>query len=377
MTSLFSVRSFVILLISFFISISSILRYPFQDLFTAPLVLIFSSGILCLFFMFFLIKKELMKDTIIISLILFFVFFIKTIYGFFVANFKIEQDLFGVLLEARFGFFTFLAPILYFFLQSIDKKNFSDLLVSTIFFIFLIDISYIIFFLDGSIFSGRPEEWQLRFHLDILCLAFLILIYIDRFNSDNSFKFISICLFLLFLHSVLISTARMNSLFILGIFIYLINQKNKKLSIIFQLGFISCTFLFAIYIVSQNLFEFQGRNWLEYLKIISNNIFLGVGIVRDISLNSYSTSSFIFQSDYGLLIFIYRYGLIGIILMILFLLLVFHIVVTLPGNKQNSNIFLFLLLVSQFLLVPFFEYLYLQSIFLFSFLWHRRELFKS
>ena len=159
-------------------------------------------------------------------MILFFVFFIKTIYGFFVANFKIEQDLFGVLLEARFGFFTFLAPILYFFLQSMIK-NFSDLLASTIFYL-LIDISYIIFFLDGSIFSGRPEEWQLRFHLDILCLAFLILIYIDRFNSDNSFKFISICLFLLFLHSVLISTARMNSLFILGIFIYLINEKNKN-----------------------------------------------------------------------------------------------------------------------------------------------------
>ena len=129
--------------------------------------------------------------------------------------------------------------------------------------------------------------------------------------------------FMLF-HSIYVTTSRLESALSAGLLYWIFIKRWPVLRFLGNLIYliVICTLIYFLFANNLNVFfdEFSGRNFSFASSAAWDALPLGNGLINDISLYKiFNPPSGFYFSDYGLLLYIFRYGFFGIVISMVFL----------------------------------------------------------
>lgn len=295
----------------------------------------------------------------IIILTIFGLFFIilKFAFGATTALIEFGQPLLPSLQEARFGFMLGFLPIVYSFYNSLSQRQLKAFCVYMVIFIGLLDVFvFLILAPDEALVLG--ERTYQRYVCSTLFPLSAACILISR--SDLQMKDLLTALTViafLFLHSLLVTTSRIESLLTAAALIYGLSQWLRFLPyVVFS--------LFSISGVAATLFlghtvevsgEVAGRDYGYALSVASTAFPYGFGFVTDAILrHALAVSEQYFSSDYGMLLYILRYGLPGALMALG--LICYWVLFVVRSYHRSGILFLALAFLAYILFIPILDY---------------------
>lgn len=288
----------------------------------------------------------------------------KTIYGVVVAN-----GLWGVppvdaLIEARFGLALCALPLAVRFFQRTSKKEIEYLLIGFTVAVLVLDFVFILSFPHLLSFGQRGAE---RFVISMMGASGVAYFYLLKGASLNVRPHLTVMLLsaIWLLHVFIVTTSRADAAVLFGLLLTTIVSmvRVRQNTVMAILAFAVPALLAVAIFVALRSDTLGGRDVAYFIHELTDSFPTGVGFLPDSTRNS-SVVHFtpIFASDYGVGLYVYRYGVLSIGILAA---LGFVVVQGVKGALQTSGAPIFMLAVLAYILIiPFWEYGALNGAFL-------------
>lgn len=288
----------------------------------------------------------------------------KTVYGTIVANTLWSVPVLDALIEARFGVALCALPLIIRLFSRASRKEIECLLIAFTVSVVVLDLIAVIAFPNLLSFGQRGAD---RFVISMMGAAGIAYFYLSKSISvsHRPYRLLIILISVWLLHVFIITTSRADSAVLAGLMVTtLLSMARIRQNVVvaFLTMMVPVLFIAVIVTVVRND-TIGGRDLGYFVRELTNSFPTGVGFLPDSTRNS-SVVHFtpIFASDYGVGLYIYRYGLLSVGVLAA---LGFVVVQGIRGALRLDGAPVFLLAVLAYILViPFWEYGALNGAFL-------------
>lgn len=259
--------------------------------------------------------------------------------------------------EARFGVMLAFMPVTYYFFKWMDKRSLAKFALYLIGFIAVLDFVVFVFLApDQSLVLGeRTYQRYVCSTLFPLSAACMLVSRPDAKQQDVLTAVI-VCTFL-FLHALLITTSRIETFLTLSVLCYCLSQWVRALpQLVFSVALIAVV---AVLLFSGDAVEFNGevagRNYSYAFSVAVTAFPYGYGFVTDaIMRNALAVSDQYYSSDYGMLLYVLRYGVPGVVFSLG--LIGFWISFFVAGYHRTGILFIAAAFLAYILFIPILDY---------------------
>lgn len=259
--------------------------------------------------------------------------------------------------EARFGIMLAFLPIIYNFYKVLDRRDLARFCIYMVVFIGLLDLFVFAFLAPEQALILGERTYQ-RYVCSTLFPLSAACILISRSDADRSELLTALLVTgALFLHALLITTSRIETLLTAAVLIYGMSQWLRFLPYV-------AFSLIILVAVSLLLFtgdsvqfsgEVAGRDYGYALAVAATAFPYGFGFVTDnILRNALAVSEQYFSSDYGMLLYILRYGLPGALMALG--LISYWVLFVVRNYHRTGILFLALAFLAYIMFIPILDY---------------------
>lgn len=282
---------------------------------------------------------------------------LKFAFGASTALLEFGQPLLPSFQEARFGIMLAFLPIIYNFYKALDRRLLARFCIYMVVFIGLLDVFVFAFLAPEQALILGERTYQ-RYVCSTLFPLSAACILISRSEADRSELLTALLVTgALFLHALLITTSRIETLLTAAVLIYGMSQWLRFLPyVVFS--------LIILVVVGLLLFngdsieysgEVAGRDYGYALAVAATAFPYGFGFVTDnILRNALAVSEQYFSSDYGMLLYILRYGLPGALMAAG--LIGYWVAFVVRSYHRTGIMFLALAFLAYILFIPILDY---------------------
>ncbi|AOG00260.1 putative membrane protein [Blastomonas sp. RAC04] len=282
---------------------------------------------------------------------------LKFAFGASTALLEFGQPLLPSFQEARFGIMLAFLPIIYRFYRSMDRRDLVRFCIYMVVFIALLDVFVFAFLAPDQALVLGERTYQ-RYVCSTLFPLSAACILISRSDTHPREMLTALLVTgVLFLHALLITTSRIETLLTAAVLVYGMSQWLRFLPIVLFSVIITLTIGVALF--SGDSFEFSGevagRDYGYALAVAATAFPFGFGFVTDnILRNALAVSEQYFSSDYGMLLYILRYGLPGALLALG--LISYWVAFVVRSYHRTGIMFLALAFLAYILFIPILDY---------------------
>lgn len=288
----------------------------------------------------------------------------KTMYGVIVAYSLWHVPIVDALLEARFGFAICSLPLTIFLYARSTRVEMQQLLIAFTATVVILDLIVVSIFPDMISFGQRGAN---RFVISMMGAAGIAYFYLLKamHSGFRPHMFLLTLVLIWLLHVFAVTTSRADAAVLAGLSLTLLLSfaRVRQALIITILGILAPVILAIVVIVVTTSETLAGRDVAYFVDQLTNTFPLGVGFLPDSTRNS-SVVHFtpIFASDYGVGLYVYRYGLLSVGMLAA---LIYVLTQGIRTALRLSGAPVFILAVFAYILiVPFWEYGALNGAFL-------------
>jgi hypothetical protein len=236
-----------------------------------------------------------------------------------VASFRFNQLFFDGIVESRFGILLAAMPIAYAFLAGSSDRILKACILG--FCMSLIVIDLLVFadvFGEFELIIGQRTDtrYVLSCIFPMSC-SIILLVRGDTDRKNHSILFLLPMLIIMFAHVFLASTSRSESALVIGLIAWAIVIKWAHLRPVLFLTIVLTIIIFPEFffdIGSRHSASQTGRDFDAAIKLMLDGLPFGLGMAKDITLKeSLIVDNSFFTADYGILVYVIRYGLFGVI----------------------------------------------------------------
>jgi hypothetical protein len=281
---------------------------------------------------------------------------LRFFYAWTIGYLRYDITLSGALQEARFGVLIVIAPVAFVLFRTISVHKIGEILLGLVAALILADILVTWFFVRTGYISlgGRGASRYVISVIPMLLFVWVRMIIAIRSGEPLRYRDLGLLLFAL-AHVALYSTSRTEAILccsFIGQWIYvrLPHLRWPLLAVVLGIAYISYTS-----IQPSGDAQIAGRDYRLALAYSRDAFPFGVGLVPEaIQKIQLGTAGNFFASDYGPILLIYRYGMVGIMIgvVILYMWLKFFFrILVIPGTYLVA-----LGVLAYFLVVPLLDY---------------------
>ena len=249
----------------------------------------------------------------------------KLMTGALVADIRFEQAAALSLQEGRFGLTLFMLPVWYQILKSVDENLLLRYAVAYLSLLIALDAVVLSMLFDEGL-AALGERTDARFVCSALSpLIVLLVTDVRRHVRNEAAKWLPLigCA-LIAAHSVLITTSRIESVLSLGALGFLASLRWRGTRWYASLGAIAA----MVYLIPSGSNEggIAGREFSTAVQLAAQGLPFGFGLATDATIKAaLGVSDAFFFSDYGLILYILRNGLMGFTFVAMLLILWLHL----------------------------------------------------
>lgn len=288
----------------------------------------------------------------------------KTVYGTIVANALWNVPVIDALIEARFGIALCALPLIIRLFARASRKEIERLLITFTVSVVILDLIAVIAFPNLLSFGQRGAD---RFVVSMMGAAGIAYFYLSKSISvgHRPHRLLIILISVWLLHVFVVTTSRADSAVLAGLMVTTVLSMariRQNVVVAFLAVMVPVLLITVIFLIVRND-ALGGRDLDYFVRELTNSFPTGVGFLPDSTRNS-SVVHFtpIFASDYGVGLYIYRYGLLSVGVLAA---LGFVVARGIRGALRLDGAPVFLLAVLAYILViPFWEYGALNGAFL-------------
>lgn len=313
-------RQATVLLLALTFVIASIYRVPFLDQLEAVKIGIFCAELLAGFLLFLCLRqRNLALGLVCIGAI---VVGIRVIFGMLAASMAFDQAPSLSLQEARFGLMLAALPLAYIFLQDAP-----DILLRRFVVGYVISLALIDTWLFTAVAQQNVLVLGLRTDTRFFCsvitpvVATAVLVIRRRRYLNRSVAFTLPVSLLMLAHASLISTSRVETFLAAGLVGFIVCLRWSRTR-----WWIYTLAIAVLATLAQQTFidreSFAGRDFALAIDLAWSALPFGYGAVVDATAKSFmGLPDNFFFSDYGMLLYVLRYGVLGLVLILVLLML--------------------------------------------------------
>lgn len=371
--SFFETSSVLVFLLSLIWVIGSISRFPLLDEIEEFRIGVVLFGIFGVFLFWVAVPRRYSARTwLVVATVL---VMSKLVIGAMLANLYFDQSFLASIQEARFGLIIAATPLAYNFLAHASSTTLKKFIGMYIVAMVCLDFLVFSFFSEETllVLGSRTEaRFVCSVMIPIVVTATLLIRY-EKLHQVKQINFLLATTLVMLLHSVLMTTSRLESLLSAGLLCWIIIMRWPTLrlllySLLALLAFADIGLILSTESqhMSQNL---AGRNIDFAIHVASEAMPFGFGLVNDVSAKSILQfpQDFYF-SDYGLLLYIFRYGLVGVAIGLGLLMYWVYFVL---HNLNRKGILIFSLCLLVYLsFVPLVDYGGMSAGFVLAWMWY-------
>lgn len=281
------------------------------------------------------------------------------------ANLVFGQGPLLSLQEARFGIMLVILPLAYLLMRDAATRTLQRYVVVYLSFLVLADATLLVVFAHQDILVLGLRTGN-RYFCSTLTplLATAVLTFRDKNNKMQKFALIAGALMLT--HAMLITTSRLETLLAAGFLGFLASSRWPSFRFLFYaIALASVAWIFHSTAGGES--NFAGRNFALAIELAWRSLPLGVGAASDSTAKSLlELPQTFFVSDYGLLSYVIRYGILGLTFVLaLVLLWLRHLWIS---RYTKGGLFLAVPMLIYLIFVPLLDYGSLNGAFLLAFL---------
>lgn len=277
-------------------------------------------------------------------------------YAWLIGYLRYESSFLGALQEGRFGLLIMVAPAAFLFFRTMPVRKLGELAIGLAAMLIVADLLVTWFFVRTGYLS-LADRGAARYLLSVLPLVIVVWIRIVvSIRSQDPPRAVDLALLLLcMLHIVLFTTSRTEAILcaaVIGQWCY-VRTPNLR----WPLLLVVCVAGYLAYQLVQPTANEQiaGRNYRLALAYSRDAFPFGVGLVPEaLQKIQLGTAGNFFASDYGPILLVYRYGVVGIaigVAVLLFWLRFFLQTLVIPGTFVIAGATLIYLMI-----VPLLDY---------------------
>lgn len=359
-------RIAIIYILAFTLVAASIGRLPLLDQFAEVKIGIFGAELLSALLLFLAVRQRGVARTFLTVAAIFIVF--RFAFGAMLANFAFGQPFQLSVQESRFGLMLIVSPIAFLFLKESSNALLKRFVFCYMLVLLALDILvYFVFNVDDLLILGLRTDN--RFFCSILAplVATAVLIVRQHIAGDNRQSFVLLISFGMFLHSTLVTTSRAETLLAAGLLCFVFYRRWPVARWTLRL-----LAIVAILIISLNTTSsgegVAGRDYWLAVDLAWKALPFGFGAVIDPTAKSVlGLPENFFFSDYGMLFYVLRYGLLGVIIALSLLLLWLHF--ALRSRHLKGHFLLTVPILIYITFIPLLDYGSLNGGFLLALIW--------
>lgn len=346
--------------------VASISRLPFLDQLAEVKIGIFGAELLSAMLLFLVVRQREAARTFLA--VAAFVIIVRFAFGFMLASFTFGQSFESSVQESRFGLMFIVSPIAFLFL----KESSNALLIRFIscYMLVLLTLDILIYFVfnadDLLILGLRTEN---RFFCSILApfVATVVLLIRQHLAGANIQRVVLAITFGMLLHSILVTTSRAETLLTAGLLSFVFYKRWPVARWTIRLTAIAVILLVLSSTISNDE-GVAGRDYSLAVDLIWKALPFGFGAVIDPTARTVlDLPENFFFSDYGVLLYVLRYGLLGVIIAFSLLLLWVHF--ALSTRRLKGNFLLAVPILIYLTIIPLLDYGSLNGGFLLALMW--------
>lgn len=356
----------MIFILAFTLVAASISRIPLIDQLAEVKIGIFGAEFLSAVLLFLAVQRRGMARvlvTIAATLIIF-----RFAYSSMLANLMFEQPFDVSAQESRFGLMLIVAPIAFLFLKESSDAQLKRFVSYYMLSLLALDILvYFVFNVDDLLVLGLRTDNRFFCSILVPLVATAVLIVRQHIACDNKQRLVLAITVGMVLHSTLVTTSRAETLLAAGLLFFVLYRRWP----LARWG-VNILALAGILIISLSTTSgdqgVAGRDYSLAGKLAWKALPLGFGAVIDPTAKRVlGLPESIFFSDYGILLYVLRYGLVGAIIALSLLLLWLHFAIN--ARRLKGHLILTVPILIYLTLIPLLDYGSLNGGFLLALLW--------
>lgn len=239
---------------------------------------------------------------------------VRFIYAWLIGYLRYDSTLAGALQEGRFGLLIVIAPVAFVFFRAMSVRKIDEMLLALTVALVIADLLATWFFVRTGYLSigGRGASRYVISVIPLLLFTWIRMIVSIRSGEPLRYKDLGLLLIAL-LHIALFSTSRTEAILcgsIIGQWVYVRQPHLRWLLLAMVTGIVYFAF---VSIQPSADAQIAGRDYRLALAYSRDAFPFGVGLVPEaIQKIQLGTAGNFFASDYGPILLIYRYGMVGI-----------------------------------------------------------------
>lgn len=345
---------------------ASISRIPLIDQLAEVKIGIFGAEFLSAVLLFFAVQRRSMARvlvTIAATLIIF-----RFAYSAMLARLVFEQPFEVSAQESRFGLMLIVAPIAFLFLKESSNAQLKRFVSCYMLSLLALDILvYFVFNVDDLLVLGLRTDNRFFCSILVPLVATTVLIVRQHIASDNKQSLVLAITVGMLLHSTLVTTSRAETLLAAGLLGFVLYRRwpvaRWGVNILVLAGV-----LIILLSTTSGDQGVAGRDYSLAGQLAWEALPLGFGAVIDPTAKRIlGLPESIFFSDYGILLYVLRYGLAGAIIALSLLLLWLHFAINV--RRLKGHLILTVPILIYLMLIPLLDYGSLNGGFLLALLW--------
>lgn len=354
----------IIHLLSFVLVAASISRIPIFDQIEEVKIALFGAEALAVALLLTTLRHR--SSPIAIMAILAMLILMRFMFGAFIANASFHQAFTASAQEARFGLMLVATPLAYYLFKNTSNITLKKFVTSYLIILATLDISlYTALASENLLVLGlrTDNRFVCSVLIPLVCVA---LVAIRNKGEENREAFAILASMVMVLHTYLVTTSRIEMALATGILGFSIQSRwPSSRWLQYAILLIGTTYFVANLRVTET--NIGGRDFPIAFEMVKNGLPWGHGSVTDITARNWlGLPEQFFFSDYGLLLYVMRYGLLGIAMVIMLMLLWLHF--ALASSRLNGWIFLTIPTLAYLTFIPLLDYGSLNGGFLLAFM---------
>lgn len=281
---------------------------------------------------------------------------LRFVYAWLIGYVRYGSTLAGALQEGRFGLLITIAPVAFLLFRNMTVRNIGDMVLGLTGVLIIADILVTWFFVRTGYLSigGRGSSRYVISVIPIVLFVWIRMIISIQSNEPLRYQELG-SLSIAFLHIVLFSTSRSEAMLcgsIIGQWIYVRQPLLRWPLLAIVLGVIYFAY---VSIQPSGDSQIAGRDYRAAIAYSRDAFPFGIGLVPEaIQKIQLGTAGNFFASDYGPILLVYRYGIVGVgiaIAMLYMWLRFFVKTMTIPGTYIVAAG-----IIAYFMIVPLLDY---------------------
>jgi len=309
-----------IFILAFSLVAASISRLPLLDQFAEVKIGIFGAELLSAILLFVAVRQRDVARTFIIVAAILVVF--RLAIGAMLANFAFGQPFEISVQESRFGLMLIISPITFLFLKESSSALLKRFVSCYMLVLLTLDILvYFVFNVDDLLILGLRTDNRFFCSILVPLVSIAVLLVRQHIAGDKKQSFVLAMTIGMLFHSVLVTTSRAETLLAAGLLGFILYRRWPLAR--WALYLLALVVILIISLSTTNSDEgVAGRDYSLAIDLAWKALPFGFGAVIDPTAKSVlGLPENFFLSDYGLLLYVLRYGLFGVITALLLLLL--------------------------------------------------------